>query len=36
VIGKMDLNKDIFKAEQILLKCPSKYNNKMTETVAQN
>jgi cytochrome c-type biogenesis protein CcmE len=36
VVGKMDLNKDIFKAEQILLKCPSKYNNEMKETVAQN
>jgi cytochrome c-type biogenesis protein CcmE len=36
VVGKMDLNQNIFKAEQILLKCPSKYNNEMKETVAQN
>ncbi|AWV98322.1 cytochrome c maturation protein CcmE domain-containing protein [Arcticibacterium luteifluviistationis] len=27
VVGKMNLEKDYFLAEQILLKCPSKYNN---------
>ncbi len=27
VVGKMDLEQKCFKAEQILLKCPSKYNN---------
>lgn len=36
VVGKMDLNQNMFKAEQILLKCPSKYNNEMNESVAQN
>ncbi len=36
VVGKMDLNQNMFKAEQILLKCPSKYNNEMSESVAQN
>ena len=36
VVGKMDLNQEVFKAEQILLKCPSKYNNEMNESVAQN
>jgi cytochrome c-type biogenesis protein CcmE len=28
VVGKMNLEKNHFEAEQILLKCPSKYNNK--------
>lgn len=27
VVGKMDLENKCFKADQILLKCPSKYNN---------
>jgi len=27
VVGKMDLQKNCFNADQILLKCPSKYNN---------
>jgi cytochrome c-type biogenesis protein CcmE len=27
VVGKMDLANKCFKADQILLKCPSKYNN---------
>ncbi|MFN8431279.1 MAG: cytochrome c maturation protein CcmE [Spirosomataceae bacterium] len=27
VVGHMDLQKNQFEAEQILLKCPSKYNN---------
>jgi cytochrome c-type biogenesis protein CcmE len=27
VVGRMDLENKCFKAEQILLKCPSKYNN---------
>jgi cytochrome c-type biogenesis protein CcmE len=27
VVGKMNLDQDYFEAEQILLKCPSKYNN---------
>ncbi|WP_341224358.1 cytochrome c maturation protein CcmE [uncultured Arcticibacterium sp.] len=27
VVGKMNIEKDYFLAEQILLKCPSKYNN---------
>jgi cytochrome c-type biogenesis protein CcmE len=27
VVGKMDLESNCFNAEQILLKCPSKYNN---------
>lgn len=27
VVGKMNLEEDYFLAEQILLKCPSKYNN---------
>jgi cytochrome c-type biogenesis protein CcmE len=27
VVGKMDLEKNCFNATQILLKCPSKYNN---------
>lgn len=28
VVGKMNLDKNQFEADQILLKCPSKYNNK--------
>ncbi|WP_394990198.1 cytochrome c maturation protein CcmE [Emticicia sp.] len=32
VVGKMDLENKCFKAEQILLKCPSKYNNNKLET----
>lgn len=35
IVGKMDLEKDYFKAEQIILKCPSKYNNEMKEEVAK-
>ena len=31
VVGKMDLDQKCFKAEQILLKCPSKYNNNKLE-----
>jgi cytochrome c-type biogenesis protein CcmE len=27
VVGSMDLKNNVFRAEQILLKCPSKYNN---------
>lgn len=27
VVGKMNIEKNCFEAEQILLKCPSKYNN---------
>jgi cytochrome c-type biogenesis protein CcmE len=27
VVGKMNLEKNCFEADQILLKCPSKYNN---------
>lgn len=27
VVGKMNLDQNYFEAEQILLKCPSKYNN---------
>ncbi len=27
VVGKMNLEKNCFEAEQVLLKCPSKYNN---------
>jgi cytochrome c-type biogenesis protein CcmE len=27
VVGKMDLKNNLFLADQILLKCPSKYNN---------
>lgn len=27
VVGSMNLDKDVFEAEQILLKCPSKYND---------
>jgi len=27
VVGKMDLGANVFRADQILLKCPSKYNN---------
>jgi cytochrome c-type biogenesis protein CcmE len=29
VVGKMDLANQCFQADQILLKCPSKYNNKL-------
>lgn len=32
VVGKMDLANKCFRAEQILLKCPSKYNNNTLET----
>jgi cytochrome c-type biogenesis protein CcmE len=32
VVGKMDLKNKCFQAEQILLKCPSKYNNNKLET----
>jgi cytochrome c-type biogenesis protein CcmE len=31
VVGKMDLANKCFNAEQILLKCPSKYNNNKLE-----
>ena len=31
VVGKMDLQHNCFRAEQILLKCPSKYNNNKLE-----
>lgn len=34
IVGKMDLQNQVFNAEQILLKCPSKYNNQMNEGVA--
>jgi cytochrome c-type biogenesis protein CcmE len=34
VVGKMNLDKKYFEAEQILLKCPSKYNNPSLETEA--
>lgn len=37
VVGKMDLEQKYFKAEQILLKCPSKYNNtKLTDEGNKN
>ncbi len=37
VVGKMDLEQKCFKAEQILLKCPSKYNNtKLTDEGNKN
>ncbi|MFN3847835.1 MAG: cytochrome c maturation protein CcmE [Spirosomataceae bacterium] len=29
VVGKMDVSNKCFRADQILLKCPSKYNNKL-------
>ena len=32
VVGKMDVEADVFRAEQILLKCPSKYNNGELQT----
>jgi cytochrome c-type biogenesis protein CcmE len=32
VVGKMNLKKNYFEAEQILLKCPSKYNNNTLQT----
>ena len=32
VVGKMDVDADVFRAEQILLKCPSKYNNGELQT----
>jgi cytochrome c-type biogenesis protein CcmE len=38
VVGKMDLEKKCFNADQILLKCPSKYNNgelKLEDTKAE-
>jgi cytochrome c-type biogenesis protein CcmE len=31
VVGHMNLEKQCFEAEQILLKCPSKYNNSLKE-----
>ncbi|WP_337041194.1 cytochrome c maturation protein CcmE domain-containing protein [Emticicia sp. 17c] len=31
VVGSMDLKNKVFRAEQILLKCPSKYNNNNLE-----
>ena len=32
VVGSMDIQNKVFRAEQILLKCPSKYNNNTLET----
>jgi cytochrome c-type biogenesis protein CcmE len=34
VVGKME--GDVFKAKEILMKCPSKYNNNKVETSAQS
>ncbi len=35
VVGKMNLEKNCFEAENILLKCPSKYNNNVLKTESE-
>ena len=36
VVGSMDLENKYFRAEQILLKCPSKYNNETLDPEAES